>query len=88
MAGSVLLEHLTTRNVLAAIVVSFLVRLIFDAVAKPRYPHSFPRAGDGEGSLAWLKNSVGYVLHYADWVQDGYSKVLGSHNPLMPWIRL
>jgi hypothetical protein len=75
MAGSVLFEYLTTGNVVALVVIFCIATLIFDALSKPTYPQ-FSWVGEGQGLLAWFKGNVTYIFHYADWVQDGYKKVL------------
>jgi hypothetical protein len=75
MAGGLIFEYLTTGNVVAVVVISCIVTLIFDALSKPAYP-PFSWVGEGQGWLAWFKGNVTYLFHYADWVQDGYEKVL------------
>ena len=78
MAGSLLYEYLTTGNVAAVVVISFFSTLAFNILSTPTYPQ-FAWGGEGPGILAWLKGNITFITHYADWVQDGYNKVL--HAP-------
>jgi hypothetical protein len=78
MAGSVilhLLESLTTGRVIAAVLVFFFGAFIVDFTWKPRYPASLPRMGYGDGVLGTMRNWLGYVLYFNDWVAEGYEKV-------------
>jgi hypothetical protein len=78
MAGSVILrafESLTTGRVVAAVVLFFLGAFIVDFTWKPRYPASLPRIGYGDGVVGTMRNWIGYVLYFNDWVAEGYEKV-------------
>lgn len=74
MATSVIFEYLTAGNVLATVLILGVVGLIANALSAPTYP-SFAWVGEGRGLWPWIKGNVTYVLHYSEWVQDGYKKV-------------
>jgi hypothetical protein len=74
MAGSLLIEYLTTTNVVGVVAISCIAALLVHAFSRPAYPQ-FQWVGEGRGILAWIKGNVTYLFHYADWVDDGYKKV-------------
>ena len=78
MTGSVTfqyLETLTTGRVVAALCLFFLGAFVVDFTWKPRYPAHLPRIGYGDGVTGTVRNWVGYVLYFNDWVAEGYEKV-------------
>ncbi|KAB5566686.1 cytochrome P450 [Coniochaeta sp. 2T2.1] len=77
MAGSVILqclETLTTGRVVAAVFLFFLGAFVVDFTWKPRYPAQLPRIGYGDGVIGTVRNWMGYVLYFNDWVAEGYEK--------------
>lgn len=84
MAGSIsgqLLESLTVGRVVVAILAFLLASFVVDLALKPRYPKTLPRVGYGESSFATLRNWIGYVLYFGEWVDEGYEKVRESLAP-------
>jgi hypothetical protein len=74
MATSLLLEYLTTGNVIAVLIISVIAGVVASALSAPTLP-SFAWVGEGKGLWPWIKGNVTYALHYPDWIQDGYKKV-------------
>jgi hypothetical protein len=68
-------EALTTGRVVSAVFFVLAGSLFVDLAWKPRYPDTIPRVGYGRGFVANLRNMMGYVMHYNDWVREGYEKV-------------
>ncbi|KAK0629045.1 cytochrome P450 [Bombardia bombarda] len=62
-----------------AIVFFTIVSFLVDFTWKPRYGKSLPRVGYGDGVLATVRNWIGYMVHYNDWVADGYERY-SKHN--------
>lgn len=78
MAGSVILQlfdGLTAGRAIAALCLFFLGAFIVDFTWKPRYPAELPRMGYGDGVVGTMRNWIGYVLYFNDWVAEGYEKV-------------
>lgn len=78
MAGSLslqLLEALSLSRGAAAIVIFLFASFLIDLWLKPRYPRSLPRMGYGDSTFATMRNWMGYVLHFGEWVDEGYEKV-------------
>jgi hypothetical protein len=78
MAGSLILqalESLSTGRVIASILLFFFGAFIADFTWKPRYPKSLPRVGYGAGVLGTMRNWLGYVMYFNDWVAEGYEQV-------------
>lgn len=67
--------HITVTRIFIAIFAILVAAFIADCALKPRYPHSLPRVGYGDSLLATLRNWLGYVFHFNDWVDEGYNKV-------------
>ena len=77
-AGSLheqLLQAMTAGRVASAVVVFLASSMVLDYWRKPSYPASIPRVGYGTGFVATLRNIAGFMLHYREWVHDGYVKV-------------
>jgi hypothetical protein len=91
MGGSVVLqffESLTAGRVVTAVSLFFLGAFIVDFTWKPRYPASLPRIGYGDGVLGTMRNWLGYVLYFNDWVAEGYEKVrlcATCHSSSIDW---
>ncbi len=86
-ASGQLLESLSAVRIAAAAVLFFLGSFFIDFALKPRYPKSLPRVGYGDGTLASLRNWIGYVMHFGEWVDEGYEKVCArslSWDPAVP----
>ncbi|KAL1880592.1 hypothetical protein VTK73DRAFT_5397 [Phialemonium thermophilum] len=64
----------TGRVLVVGVFLFFFGSFIVDFTWKPRYPKSLPRVGYGDGVFATMKNWLGYVLHFNDWVAEGYQK--------------
>ncbi|KAH8903432.1 cytochrome P450 [Coniochaeta sp. PMI_546] len=82
MAGSMilqLLDALTTGRVITAVCLFFLGAFIVDFTWKPRYPAELPRIGYGDGVVGTMRNWIGYVLYFNDWVAEGYER-FSKHN--------
>ncbi len=78
MAASVsgrLLESLSLTRIAAVFVVLLVGSFLVDFALKPRYPKSLPRVGYGESTFATLRNWIGYLMYFGQWVDEGYEKV-------------
>lgn len=69
-----LVESLTIGRLIAGSTLFFVVSFLVDFALKPRYPKTLPRVGYGEGTIATLRNWVGYFLHFDEWVLNGYNE--------------
>ncbi|KAK3945482.1 cytochrome P450 [Diplogelasinospora grovesii] len=70
-----LLESLLTPGRITLLALLFTVSaFIVDFTWKPRYDKSLPRVGNGDGLVGTIKNWFGYVVHFNDWVDEGYEK--------------
>lgn len=71
-----LIEAVLTPTRIAIIIAVFTVSsFIVDFTWKPRYSSSLPRVGFGGGIVGNIRNWVGYISHFNDWVAEGYEKV-------------
>ncbi|CAK7268116.1 hypothetical protein SEPCBS119000_002897 [Sporothrix epigloea] len=73
-AATTLAGHLTIMRIITAALVFFVAAFLAECALKPRYPASLPRVGYGDSLLATLRNWLGYVFHFNDWVDEGYNK--------------
>lgn len=74
MATSALLEYATTANVTATLFILGVVGFIASAVNSPALP-DFAWVGEGRGVWPSIKGNVTYMIHFGDWLRDGYTKV-------------
>jgi hypothetical protein len=95
MAGSVilqLLEWLTTGRVIALLFAFLFGAFLVDFTWKPQYPRPLPRVGYGDGVFGTMRNWLGYVLYFNDWVAEGYEKVrsypVAAQRACVGWKRL
>jgi hypothetical protein len=78
MAGSVILqfgESLSMGRVIALLIAFLFGAFLVDFTWKPQYPRSLPQVGYGDGVLGTMRNWLGYVLYFNEWVAEGYGKV-------------
>lgn len=80
MAASLLFEYLTTGNVVASFAILAIATLVINALSAPTYP-SFAWVGEGQGLWPWIKGNITFILHYHEWVKDGYKKVFLCCTP-------
>ncbi len=82
MAGSLSAQFLQSLEaagrVVAVLVVFFMCSFLLDFSLKPRYPKSLPRVGYGSGAVQTVRNWIGYVFRFEQWVEEGYQKVRRS----------
>ncbi|KAH7367826.1 cytochrome P450 [Plectosphaerella cucumerina] len=69
-----LLESLTPGRVIAGLALFLLGSLAIDYTWKPTYPVEIPMVGHGRGFLPTVRNFLGYMSHYREWIIDGYGK--------------
>ncbi|KAK3384415.1 cytochrome P450 [Lasiosphaeria ovina] len=72
--SSQLLESLTLGRFVCAAFVFTITSFVIDFTWKPRYPKSLPRVGNGGGILGTVRNWFGYIMHFNEWVDEGYEK--------------
>ncbi|KAL8306084.1 hypothetical protein RB597_003303 [Gaeumannomyces tritici] len=69
-----LLGRITIARVVGAVLSFIVISFIVDIAQLPRYPKSIPRVGHGSGMIATVRNWLGYVFHFPEWVDSGYKK--------------
>lgn len=67
-------QHLTFRNIVAALASYFVISVTVSFWAAPRYPTSIPWVGYGKGWLAGLLNTFSALKNSKDWLAEGYDK--------------
>lgn len=70
-----LLGRITIARVVGAVLAFIVLSFIIDIAQLPRYPKSIPRVGHGSGMIATVRNWLGYVFHFPEWVDSGYKQV-------------
>ncbi|CAK7270334.1 hypothetical protein SEPCBS57363_004047 [Sporothrix epigloea] len=78
-SAATLAVYITATRIIIAIFAFLVAAFLVDCALKPRYPHSLPRVGYGDSLLATLRNWLGYVFHFNEWVDEGYNK-FSKHN--------
>lgn len=73
-ALSALASHLTVGRVIVYFLAFILAAFLVDCALKPRYPRSLPRVGYGDSYIATMRNWLGYVFYFNDWVGQGYKQ--------------
>ncbi|EPE03241.1 cytochrome p450 [Ophiostoma piceae UAMH 11346] len=71
---SALASQLTVGRALLSVSSFLLAAFLVDCALKPRYPRSLPRVGYGDSVLATMRNWLGYVFYFNDWVEQGYKQ--------------
>ncbi|CAK7205839.1 hypothetical protein SEUCBS139899_008618 [Sporothrix eucalyptigena] len=71
---SSLAARLTFTRIVTAFSAFLIAAFLADCALKPRYPRSLPRVGYGDSVLATMRNWLGYVFYFNDWVDEGYNK--------------
>ncbi|CAK7231098.1 hypothetical protein SBRCBS47491_007815 [Sporothrix bragantina] len=66
--------RLTFMRIVTAVSAFLIAAFLADCALKPSYPRSLPRVGNGDSVLATLRNWLGYVFYFNDWVDEGYNK--------------
>ncbi|KAI6375397.1 hypothetical protein MCOR25_002964 [Pyricularia grisea] len=69
-----ILDRISVGRVLAGIFLFIVTSFIVDILQQPSYPKSLPRVGYGSGPIATVKNWLGYVFKFPQWVDSGYQK--------------
>ena len=73
--ASGLAARLTFTRIIVVVYAFLIAAFLADCALKPRYPRSLPRVGYGDSVFATLRNWLGYVFYFNDWVDEGYNKV-------------
>lgn len=75
-----ILDRISVGRVLAGIFLFVVTSFIVDILQQPSYPKSLPRVGYGSGPISTVRNWLGYVFKFPQWVDSGYQKVGPCYN--------
>ena len=71
---SFITHYITLPNILATLVIYFILSIAVSFYRAPRYPTSIPWVGHGPSWLAAPRNVFGAFTHSTQWMQDGYER--------------